>query len=108
LLSDNGSSYVSGDLAKKHCADLAATVGSQKLKSVYSSMARSWLTFAGQIERTIEAKQTANEKWPEKGRFGRRPRIAGAAAEIPVWIDEVVEASDHKHVRRNPSPRAAL
>ena len=37
---------------RSYCADLAATVGSQKLKSVYFSMARSWLTFANQIERS--------------------------------------------------------
>jgi hypothetical protein len=46
----------------KDCADLAAAVGSQKLKSVYSSMARSWLTFANQIERSIEAEADRERK----------------------------------------------
>jgi hypothetical protein len=39
----------------KDCADHARTEANQKLRSVYSNMARSWVTLANQIERQIQA-----------------------------------------------------
>jgi hypothetical protein len=37
----------------KDCANRARTEASQKLRSVYSGLARSWATLAAQIERQI-------------------------------------------------------
>jgi hypothetical protein len=39
----------------KECADHARTEADQKLRSVYSNMARSWVMLANQIERQIQA-----------------------------------------------------
>jgi hypothetical protein len=49
----------------KDCADRARTESSQRLRSVYSSMARSWATLAHQIERQVEALRDSRALTPE-------------------------------------------
>jgi hypothetical protein len=41
----------------KDCANRAQTETSQRLRSVYSSMARSWAMLANQIERQMELRR---------------------------------------------------
>jgi hypothetical protein len=46
----------------KDCADHARTETSKKLRSVYSSMAHSWVTLANQIERQMQAQADGDKK----------------------------------------------
>jgi hypothetical protein len=46
----------------KDCADHAQAEASKKLRSVYSSMARSWVTLANQIERQTKAQADYDKK----------------------------------------------
>jgi hypothetical protein len=41
----------------KECADHASTGTTEKLRSLYSDMARSWMMLAQQIERQIEIRR---------------------------------------------------
>jgi hypothetical protein len=46
----------------KDCADHARTEANKRLRSVYSSMAHSWVALANQIERQIEAQADRDKK----------------------------------------------